>query len=359
MNLTIEVVIIFLSVIPLFISSYLLLQQYRKFPDFVLGTMSLAWFSYGVYNFMSAISYLYLSKNVFLLRSLLLPVFLILVEISVSFINNNRIHPIRFPLVSIFAATVSYAVFMPNGVRSNTFPNGDETLIMSGPLRIATIVGLVYVLGIYLYFTTKIYYYAVDDLKYWAGINLIGTIIIGPIAFLTFLTKINRVVPGLTELIFGLGTLISAVAFYKRPQLFYILPFKAIKLIVIKEGAGLPIYSYQWDTDESEVKDPLFSSAIESINSFANVAIQQGNILQIKLEQAILILHIPKDQKLYYALLATKSSHTLKYGLEKFSSMFNLTYHSVLEDNEFLFETSSIQGADKLIEICFPYIPNQ
>ncbi|MCE7733930.1 MAG: hypothetical protein GPJ54_03570 [Candidatus Heimdallarchaeota archaeon] len=356
MNLTIEVVIIFLSVIPLFISSYLLFQQYRKFPDFVLGAMSLAWFSYGVYNFMSAISYLFLSENIFLLRSLLLPVFLILVEISVSFINNNRLHPLRFPLVSVFAASVTYTIFLPEVVMSNTFPNGDDTLIMVGQLHTATIVGLAYVLIIYFLLTIKIFYYASEDLKFWAGINLLGTLILGPIAYLTFLIKLNQVIPGITEFVFGLGTLVSAIAFYKRPQLFYVLPFKAIKLLVIKEGAGLTIYSYQWDGEKSEVKDPLFSSAIESINSFARIAIQHGNITQVKLEDAILIIQIPKDQNLYYALLATKSSHNLRYGLKKFSSMFYLTYHSVLE-SEFLFETSATNGADKLIDFCFPYIP--
>ena len=202
----------------------------------------------------------------------------------------------------------------------------------------------------------KIFYYASDDLKFWAGINLLGTIILGPIAYLTFLFKLNLIVPGVTEFVFGLGTLVSAIAFYKRPQLFYVLPFKAIKLLVIKEGAGLAIYSYQWDGEKSEAKDPLFSSAIESINSFARIAIQQGNITQVKLEDAILIIQIPKDQNLYYALLATKSSHNLRYGLKKFSSMFYLTYHSVIE-SEFLFETSATNGADKLIDICFPYIP--
>ncbi|MHA2032075.1 MAG: hypothetical protein ACW99A_11355 [Candidatus Kariarchaeaceae archaeon] len=354
--MTIEVAIIFLSAIPLFISSYLLYKQYRKFPDIVLGIMSLAWFSYGVYNFLSAVSYLYLSKNIFLLRSLLLPIFLILVEISVSLINSNRLHPIRFPIIVVFAAAVSYSVFMPNAVGYDYFPNGDKTLVMGGALRTATVYGLVYVLFIYSYFTFKILYHASGELKYWAKVNFTGTLFLGPIAYLTFITKINRDLPGLTEFVFGLGTLISAIAYYKRPQLFYVLPFKAIKLMVIKQGAGLSIYTYQWNGQQSLIKDPLFSSAIESINSFAKIAIQQGNITQVKLEEATLLLRIPENQNLYYALLATESSYTLKSGLERFSSMFYLTYHSTFED-QFVFETSAIDGADRLIDFCFPYIP--
>jgi hypothetical protein len=318
--------------------------------------MSLAWFSYGVYNFLSAVSYLLLSKNIFLMRTLLLPVFLVLVEISVSYINSNRLHPIRFPIIAVFAAAVSYAVFMPNAVDYDFFPNGDKTLVMGGALRSATVFGLVYVLFIYTYFTFKIMYFASGDLKYWARVNFLGTMFLGPIAYLTFVTKINRDIPGLTEFVFGIGTLISAIAFYKRPQLFYVLPFKAIKLMVIKEGAGLSIYTYQWNGQQSLVKDPLFSSAIESINSFAKIAIQQGNITQVKLEEATLLLKIPENQNLYYALLATESSYTLRSGLERFSSMFYLTYHSTLDD-QFIFETSAIEGADKLIDFCFPYIP--
>ena len=109
MNLTLEVVIIFLSSIPLFISAALLYKQYSIYPDFVLGIMALAWFNYAIYNFLSAVSYLFLSKEIFILRSFLLPIFLILIEIALSYIGGNRLHPIRFPLVAVLAASVTYS----------------------------------------------------------------------------------------------------------------------------------------------------------------------------------------------------------------------------------------------------------
>ncbi len=94
---------------------------------------------------------------------------------------------------------------------------------------------------------------------------MLGTTILGPFAYLTFLIKLNIVVPGVTEFVFGLGTLVSALAFYNRPQLFYVLPFKAIKLLVNKEGAGVAIYSYQWDGEKSDVKDPLFRPPLRAL----------------------------------------------------------------------------------------------
>lgn len=356
MNLTLEVIIIFISSIPLFASALLLYKQYLLYPDFVLGIMALAWFNYAVYNFMSAISYLFLSKDIFILRSLLLPIFLILIEIALSYIGDNQLHPIRFPLVTVLAAAVTYSIFLPNSVNDFTFENGDQSFFIGGVFRIVTIIGIIYAIIVYSYYNIKIYYYSTPELRYWAKMNFLGTIIIGPVAFLTFLTKLNRVIPGLTELVFGIGTLITAAAFSKKPQLLYLLPFKAMKLLVIKEGAGLAIYTHHWTGEDYDVKAPLFASAIESINAFAKIAIQQGNITEVKLEEAILMIHIPKNQGLYYALLATKSSYILKSGLERFSSIFYLTYHSELQ-SPYLIETSAMERAIDIIDICFPYIP--
>ncbi|MCE7733929.1 MAG: hypothetical protein GPJ54_03565 [Candidatus Heimdallarchaeota archaeon] len=355
-NLTIEVVVVLLSTIPLYFSFIVLFKQHRRHPDIVLLTMAAAWLCYALYNTLAAIAYFSLSNNLFWIRSFLLAIFLILVEIAMGYINEGRLHPARFPIISILAVALIYSLFLPNAVLDLEFPNGDKSLGAGGMFRTVSIVALSYAVIIYTYFTYKIYMNSTQELSYWARYHFIGALILGPVAFLTFVVQLNWIIPGITEFILGVGVLISAISLSKKPQLIYILPFKAIKLLVIKQESGLAIYNYMWIEDELDIHAPLFSSAVESINSFSRSAIDKGNIIEITFEDAILIIEAPKNQDLYYALLATKTSYTLKIGLTKFATMFFKTFEKQL-NSQFVIETSSLTGADDLIREAFPYVP--
>lgn len=355
-NLTIEVVVVLLSTLPLYLSVYVLYSQHRRYPDIVLLTMAGAWFCYALYNTLAAISYLFLSEDLFWIRSFLLAIFLLLVEIALGYVNEGRLHPIRFPIISILAVALIYSLFLPNAVIEIDFPNDDKTLAAGGVFRTTSIVALSYVVILYTYFTYKIFSNSTKELYYWARLNFIGALVLGPLAFLTFVVQLNWIIPGITEFILGIGVMISAVALSRKPQLIYILPFKAIKLLVIKQGSGLAIYNYMWIKDELDIHAPLFSSAVESINSFSKSAIDKGNITEITFDDAILMIEAPKNQDLYYALLATKSSYTLEMGLKNFATMFYKSFEAQLQ-SQFVVETSSLVGADDLIRDCFPYVP--
>lgn len=355
-NLTIEVVVVLLSTLPLYFSFIVLFKQHQRHPDIVLLTMAGAWCCYALYNTLAAIAYFMLSENIFWVRSFLLVIFLLLVEVAMGYINEGRLHPVRFPIISILSVALSYSLFLPNAVLEVEFPNGDDSLGAGGTFRSVSIVALSYAVIIYSYYTYKIFVNSTEQYRYWARYNFIGALILGPLAFFTFVIRLNWIIPGITEFILGVGVMISAVAFSKKPQLIYILPFKAIKLLVIKQESGLAIYNYMWIKDELDIHAPLFSSAVESINSFSRSAIDKGNITEITFEDAILIIEAPKNQDLYYALLATKPSYTLKIGLTKFAKLFFESFENKL-DSQFVIETSSLVGADDLIREAFPYVP--
>jgi hypothetical protein len=355
-NLTIEVIVVLLSVLPLFFSVAVLYRQHRRYPDFVLIIMTLAWFTYSWYNTLAAISYLFLSKELFWVRSFLLPIFILLVETGLGYVNEGRLHPVRFPIVAIMSSIVVYSLFLPEAVVDVEFPNGDDTLAAGGAFRNVSIIVLTYAVILYSYFTYKIMRNANPELKIWARINFSGALMLGPVAFLTFAFRINWKIPGITEFVFGIGVLMSAIAFARKPQLIYVLPFKAIKLLVIKQGSGLAIYNFMWMVDELDIHAPLFSSAVESINAFSKSAIDKGNITEISFDDAILLIEAPKNQDLYYALLATKSSYTLEIGLKNFASKFYEIFEDQLK-SQFVIETSSLMGAESLIWECFPYVP--
>ena len=183
-NLTIEVVVVLLTTVPLYFSFTVLFKQYRRHPDIVLLTMAGAWLSYALYNTLAAIAYFTLSENLFWLRSFLLAIFVLLVEIGMGYINDGRLHPARFPIISILTVALVYSLFLPDAVLEVEFPNGDQSLGAGGMFRTVSIVVLSYAVIIYTYFTYKIFINSTQEYRYWARYNFIGALILGPLAFL-------------------------------------------------------------------------------------------------------------------------------------------------------------------------------
>ncbi len=65
MNWTLEAILELIGSLPLFFSSFLLLKDYFKTKDFVMGFVTLAWFDFGLLLFLDAMSYVLVSEFLF------------------------------------------------------------------------------------------------------------------------------------------------------------------------------------------------------------------------------------------------------------------------------------------------------
>ena len=81
-----------------------------------------------------------------------------------------------------------------------------------------------------------------------------------------------------------------AYIFKKQPKLAYVLPFRASRLTILDSVRGICIFNHIWDKT-SKVDDDLFGGMMQGISGILKETVHRGNIRQIELEQAILLVY--------------------------------------------------------------------
>jgi hypothetical protein len=319
--------------------------------------MAIAWLAFGFHTFFVAMAYFLLFKPLFVFRIIFLVVLAYALEVALGIINTSRVDPIRLSIVTLISGFVSYFALLSDAVEDYEFPNGDKSLTSALNFRWAVNILGVYLSLSYLYYTYKIYHNSPPNLLKYARLNLVGSIIFGPVSMFVLIFEISLTIPGSFELAVGIGVLISAISIAKKPQLLYVLPFKAIKLMVVDSSSGINIYSHNWSKETIQVNDLLITSVIQSITVFVKEALKRGTIQEIILEEATISVRTHPDHEIFFILISDQLSYTLTSGLELFAKEFINKYASLLSDDIRQMETRLFSSAEELIPTCFPYVP--
>ncbi|MFX0101760.1 MAG: hypothetical protein ACFFCS_19505 [Candidatus Hodarchaeota archaeon] len=160
-----------------------------------------------------------------------------------------------------------------------------------------------------------------------------------------------------TELTFievSVGTLLVVIGLVKEPRLAYVLPFKVLRLAVIDTGGGLMLFNHSWLRDDEVVDDQLFSGMIQGIGMILDEAVRRGNVEEIKLNKAILILERSEKYPVACVLVASNSSRSLRIALSNFASKF---YSQFSQHFNPPYETTVFEPAKELVEECFQFVP--
>ncbi len=209
---------------------------------------------------------------------------------------------------------------------------------------------------LWIYFTTKIYNKSPHSMKNAAFILIIGGI------FFTLVPVIFEILPDfgleigipfITQLSIGLGVLAIAYIFKKQPKLAYILPFRASRLTIIDSLRGICIFNHIWDKS-TKVDDDLFGGMMQGISGILKETVNRGNIRQIELEQALLLLYRDKRYPVAFVLLSNEFNKSLRLALKQFAEKFYLNFSDKFDD---LSNISQFNSASKLVEEVFPFIP--
>lgn len=357
MNLNPESIIEILGALPQFISVYLLHKQYREHHDRALLYFQIAWASFGLIFLFNGISFILLSDFLFKLKTIFLLLLLVFLELAINIITYDRISPFRLSGAIFFGGIAFLSVWLPDTVVGFSYPNGYESLKIQGIHRTFFILAVTYVVISYGTFTIQAYRQAPDHLIATVKLNLIGFLFLGPIALLTYVLRLNFIVPAAYSFAIGPGVLISSYAMVKNPQVLYMLPFKAYKLSIIEGGSGLTLYTYNFnEREELQLIDPLFASAMESIRTMFSEALNRGRIEKIVLETATIIIQEIPFSDTYCVIIADQSTYSLTRGLELFvikllENFPEITIQSLIKENNLFI------GINELIPQVFPYIP--
>ena len=158
----------------------------------------------------------------------------------------------------------------------------------------------------------------------------------------------------LNYLFVSIGLLFCIVAFAKEPKLSGILPFRVFNLTIIDAISGNSVFSHDWDKKEGLMNDTLFSSLLQAISAILNEAIRKGNVREISLDEAVIILKRSKKYPVAYVLIASKSSKTLRHALDSFTDNFDTRFSKYFSDMSNL---EVFLPAYEIIHESFPFVP--
>ena len=161
---------------------------------------------------------------------------------------------------------------------------------------------------------------------------------------------------GLMMASFAIGFLLISIAIYKEPKLLFILPFKASRIAVINK-AGLPFFSYNWNPNDELIDDTLFSSMLTGISGILQESLRKGDIREIHLAQAVLLIKTSDPQSITFVLVSSRSSQIIRNALDVFAERFLEEYSDDLTAP--FINQDTFQPASKLVEQSFPFIPER
>jgi hypothetical protein len=307
---------------------------------------------------LQTISYLFLSIPLFALSIYVsLPGSLILI-IATDTISRERIDPIKCSIVSGLIVAVFILSFQPESIVQYTFPNGDKSLAMGGLFQYIEPMSVFFAYFIVWFYSIIIYRHAPQNLKPYSAIFLGGTsILLWGVAGLVLL-RITLILPGIGVILAAVAVLLISIVLVKQPKLAFILPFRAIRLLIINTVSGVPLFVHDWmENDEQKIIDEaLFSEILHGVGILLHEGVGQGDIQEIRLTKAILILQRMETDPIACVLIATNPSPSLRNALKGFTTAFSLQFAN---DIACCNDTAHFQKAESLIADWFAFVPSQ
>lgn len=203
------------------------------------------------------------------------------------------------------------------------------------------------------YWTIKLFRHAPPNLRGRASVALAGGSLIGALPWVGLVSTFVQDIPASDLVLASSGILLIGVAFALEPKLAFVLPFRALRLAVVETKAGIPLFAHSWRSKEAMIDDDLFSGMLQGISSFVQESLGAGNLREIQLDQAVLLLH-RGERNVTFVLVVTQTSKALREALRLFAAKFFAEFADKLDKPN---KVSQFKPASKLVEECFPFVP--
>lgn len=348
------IIVVICSIVPLLVPCLLFFYQFIKRRERFILLMTLSWFFWALFIIISLLSIFYTSVALVKLGGVLMVPVAFSLFLFIDSISRESVDPKK--LVIITAASMAYLIIhlTPGSIIFIRFPNGHLYFNATAADFLTYSSLMLLIEGNSIFFLAKIYHNAPKNLKYYASIGFYSQILAGCIFGISGALNLETLVPGISYLILGFGTLPLSIVFLKKPQMAFVLPFKALRLMVIETHIGIPLFTHIWNVKEDSVSEGLFSGMLQGISLILNESVKRGNVREIHLEQAVLLMQRSEKFTVACVLVATKSSRSLRQALDAFADKFFKKF------SPFFSEPSNIDNfetASDLIKDYFSFIP--
>jgi len=155
-------------------------------------------------------------------------------------------------------------------------------------------------------------------------------------------------------MLFSVGLVLMAYAYSHEPKLFFVLPFKAIQLMVLETEGGLPLFTHMWNQQGGIADEGLFSGMLQGVSLIVRESLKRGDVQEIRVADAIIIAYRNPVYPIAFILVATNSSRSLRDGLKLFAERFCSEFHECFMNPNNVKQFSS---AEHLVTACFPHVP--
>ncbi len=355
LNPTQESFLLLIASVFISILGFMVFAQYRQRKLRYLLFMSLCILSIAAFTLCNGLGVLFLSPAFILARNYLVIPLAVFIVVFFDSITRDSTDPFKLAInVGLSVALVIYNSDI-NTVTTWSYPNGDSSYANVGvELQAVKFTLLIWaaVVGIFAYL--RIFTHSPRQYRKYILLSLFGLVCIGPGGIIATFT-IDMFIPGSLALVLLGGSIAFALGIFLKPNLAFVLPFRALRLMVFTTDGGIPLFTHTWAGASKMVDDILFSGMIQGVSGILKESLAEGEMEEIKLTNAVLILRRAKDVKIACVLATTKSSKILRGALDQFLQRFLMTFQRELQDTN---EVSKFAGAKHIVSQTFPFIPS-
>ncbi len=310
--------------------------------------LAITWFGFFLEAFLGSLSKLCLDSLVaaMILRLsyvALVPAFLGVLSLADS-LYREKIELKRFTIILLALGICCFLLFS-TPLSSN----------VSLSYFIVVSVGLVMSVASYVIYI-RIYKQAPLDLKRSAKINLIGAF---SVSFLYVIMNIIESVmqggsPNFSRILEAGGALTQAIIFARHEQLFYILPFKTQRLLVLDSESGVTIFSHDWSKKDPLISNDVLSGMLKGMSMIINESVGKGKVLEFKLDRGVLLICHDASLPITGILISSRPVKVLSQGLSLFVRRFAEQFKQYLASGDI---KEPVGDATSLVTESFPFVP--
>jgi len=315
---------------------------------------SAMWLLYAVFWFLDAAAHYYYSITIMALaivpQLIAVPCIIIFIEL----VRKEHVNPVKIPILVIIEAIVFYITFFMD-------PSDNWDIIPGygvhnkGILRISQIIFIFYFVTLYYIWSFQTWRQAPASLKRLTNLLFIGSTLFSVVtAAMYTLGTFIRTFNSIAFIVHSIGAITNIIVILKDPRIIYILPFKAYRILVVDTNASVALYKYDW-AKVGELEESMFSMMLQAIGNVLDDILKKGQMQEIQMDRAVLLIHHDKIHSIASILIASKSTKSLKYGLKRFNEQFITYYQSSLKDERKL---GMFEDARNIIDNVFDFVPN-
>ena len=270
--------------------------------------------------------------------------------IFIDLIKKERVSSMKMSILILIEIFLLILSFIPGGML--IIPGYGVHIV--GSLRILQIIFLIYYVLTFFSWSYLTWKRAPKELKKLVNFLLFGSILFSFVtAFMYSLGGLIKLFNSIGFITHSLGALFMIIVIWRDPRIIYILPFKAYRILVVDTNAGTGLFKYDW-AELKAVDENIFSMVLQAVGSILDEVLKRGEIREIKMDQAVLLIQHDRNSPVASVLVTSKSSKSLRYGLKKFNREFIETFQSQFDQ---LYEVSRFKDAKKIVDHIFDFVP--